>query len=845
MTMRATYRVQFHKGFTFADAERQIPYFAKLGISHLYASPILTARAGSMHGYDVVDPAHVNPELGGAEAFRALSKALREQGIGILLDIVPNHMAVGGADNPYWLDVLEKGRDSVFANLFDIDWEPAQPSLRDRIFVPLLGKPLREALADGEIKLVWDARLGKFAFAYFDHRFPVRLDDYETVQNGAGKPEEADLSRWTSSDELTALLARQNFRLAHWRDAGDRINWRRFFDISSLAALRVEDDAVFELVHGMILKLYGEGFIDGVRVDHIDGLADPKSYCLRLRARMEALMPQRPVSLPRERAIIVVEKILAEGEELPADWDVDGTTGYDFMNTVSAIQHDGRNERLFTDLWTSISGRSADFEIEECRARREIIESAFANALEAAARAFQTLQDGEKLPAAAALARVLEHLRAYRTYATGDSAVPQPGPFFEAALQAAIGNSNANEHAALSLIGAVMHGEYAKRGADAREAVRRFNQLAAPVAAKAVEDTALYRYGRLLSRNDVGFQPGHFAWDAREFHAANEKRQAQFPTALLATATHDHKRGEDARARLAVLSELPDEWKNKVHEWFASNAHFRGPEIAPGDEYQLYQTLVASWPLDLSRDSDTADFTKRILGWRQKSLREAKLVTSWAEPDEAVEAAHADFVRDILSRGHGFVQSLAEFVNWLAPAAVLNSLVQTTLRCTAPGVPDLYQGAELWDLSLVDPDNRHRVDFEVRGKLLNDAPVAHMQDWRRGQVKLALIARILQLRTKFPELFRGGYAALQTGNEHILAFSRRANDRALVVAVPRLVAHAAIARKMPLPQAGLALPLPPDLQHKTWRDGLRPELPEAVIASPLFREFPAAIFVSD
>lgn len=846
MTMRATYRMQFHKGFTFADAQKHVPYLAKLGISHLYASPILTARAGSTHGYDVIDPAHINSELGGEEGFRALSKALRAQSIGILLDIVPNHMAVEGADNPYWLDVLEKGRDSIFANLFDIDWEPAQPSLRDRIFVPLLGKPLREVLADGEINLVWDARLGKFAFAYFDHRFPLRPDDYQTVQGDAGKPEEADLSGWSSAQALFSLLARQNFSLAHWRDAGDRINWRRFFDISSLAALRVEDDAVFELVHGTILRLYGEGLIDGVRVDHIDGLADPKSYCLRLRARLEALLPQRPVSLPRERAIIILEKILAEGEELPGEWDVDGTTGYDFMNIVSGIQHDARSEPAFTDLWTSISGRPADFEIEECEARRAILDSAFANALEATARAFHTLDDKFAVAAlAAALAQVLEHFRAYRTYATGDATEPEPGKFFERALQTATAHKNADAAATFSFIAAVMRGDYTSREADAREAARRFNQLAAPVAAKAVEDTALYRYGRLLSRNDVGFQPGHFAWDARGFHAANAERQTRFPAALLATATHDHKRGEDARARLAALSEVAGEWKEKVQEWFALNASLRMPEIAPGDEYQLYQTLAASWPLDPMLESETgmAGFTERILGWRQKSLREAKLVTSWAEPDEAIESAHANFVRAVLDARGKFVRSLADFVNWLAPAAALNSLVQTALRCTAPGVPDLYQGAELWDLSLVDPDNRRPVDFELRASLLDDSPLAHMADWRSGRVKLTLISRLLHLRKQFPELFEGGYTGLETGDNRVLAFARKADDRVLVVAVPHLVGRAAIARKMPLPETGFALPLPPDLQNKKWRDGLRPDLPE--VTGPLFGDFPVAIFISD
>ena len=371
MSVRATYRIQFHRGFAFDDARALVPYLVGLGISHLYASPILAARAGSEHGYDVVDHTRINPELGGEDGWRALVAALRARGMGVLLDIVPNHMAVGGDDNPYWLDVLEKGRDSVFANMFDIDWETGRPSLRDRVYVPLLGEPLKDLVAAGAIKLVWDARLGKFAVAYAEHRFPIRPDDYESLLGGASDPAEADLSAYAKPDALLALLSQQNFHLAHWRDAGEHINWRRFFDISGLAALRVEDDAVFEQTHATIFQLYAEGLIDGVRIDHIDGLADPEAYCRRLRARLEALTQQRPENPTRESALILVEKILAERESLPTRWGVDGTTGYEFMNAISALQHDPANEAAFTQLWTSFSGRASDFETEERAARRD------------------------------------------------------------------------------------------------------------------------------------------------------------------------------------------------------------------------------------------------------------------------------------------------------------------------------------------------------------------------------------------------------------------------------------------------------------------------------------------
>ena len=484
MIPRATYRMQFHKRFTFADATPLADYLAGLGVSHLYASPILAARAGSTHGYDVIDHSRISPELGGEDGFRALAAALKMRGIGIIIDIVPNHMAVGGADNPYWLDLLEKGPDSVFANMFDIDWEPAQANLRDKVLVPLLGSKTRDAIECGDLTLIRDEALGKLAFAYAEHRFPLRKEDYAPV--------EADLAAANAPARLRALLEQQNFRLAFWRDAAERINWRRFFDITDLAALRIEDDGVFEIVHAVALRLYAEGLIDGVRVDHVDGLADPRAYCRKLRARLEALSVQRESKAP---AYIVVEKILAQGEELPKDWEVEGTTGYDFMDQVSALQQDAANAGRFAQFWSTLSGRPPDFESEERAARGEILESAFSGQLRAAAIAFNEAnpeiaqEDFTK-----ALTALLTHFHANRTYAE------TPSPQFEAACEKARAQA---PPAALEAIALALHGP-------ANDAARRFNQLAAPVAAKAVEDTAFYRYGRLLSRNDVGFAPDVF-----------------------------------------------------------------------------------------------------------------------------------------------------------------------------------------------------------------------------------------------------------------------------------------------------------------------------------------------
>ena len=857
MTPRATYRIQFHNGFTFADAAALAPYFARLGISHLYASPILAARAGSMHGYDVIDHARINPELGGEEGFRALAATLREHDIGIILDIVPNHMAVGGADNLYWLDLLEKGRDSVFANLFDIDWEPAQPNLRDKVLVPFLGKPLAEALDDGDIKFLWDPALGKFAFAYADHRFPMRPEDYAYITQGADDSAQVPLEKFNDPLELRALLAQQNFRLAFWRDAGRRINWRRFFDIIELGALRIEDDGIFEMVHATVFRLYAEGLIDGLRIDHVDGLADPRAYCLRLRARLEALSPNRE---RRDPPYVVVEKILAAGETLPPQWRVDGTTGYDFMNEVSALQHDGAQAHHFAALWASISGRSADFEPEERDARCEILHAAFSGALQATATAFRELADNEapdQLVFEAALDRLLQHFRAYRTYATGDNAEPAPGSFFDVALAQAEQSANHAGRAALSSIAATMRGEKASQGEAARDAVRRFNQLAAPVAAKAVEDTAFYRYGRFLSRNDVGFAPGHFAMTPEEFLATAMRRGAGFPHAMLTTATHDHKRGEDVRARLAALSEMPNVWEKEVRGWFELNAPLRGNRVSAGDEYQLYQTLLGCWPMDgIRTEEERADFTQRILQWREKSLREAKLQTAWSKVDAVFEQQNADFVRAVLepSRSATFLTRLADFATHLASAGVLNSLAQCTLRYTCAGLPDLFQGTELWDLSLVDPDNRRPVDFGVRQDLLAADHAPSLKNWKSGGVKLALVRKLLTVRAASPKLFDTADMQPQFAHgpraQNVVAFTRQANGHTLFVAVARLCARACMQAGSPLPTRTFwndtTVTLPSDRRDKPWRNALDPEatIPSLDCAS-LFATLPVTVLIAD
>ena len=863
MTPLATYRMQFHQGFTFSDAIPLAAYLKRLGISHVYSSPILAARIGSRHGYDVIDHARINPELGGENGFLAFVSALRQNGLGLIVDIVPNHMAVGGSDNPWWMDVLENGQTSRYAAMFDVDWDPPDVNTRGKVLAPILVKPLPDALAAGDIKLLWDEKLGKLAFAYAEHRLPLRREDYAEIIDGA-LPYSASLEMWNQPEALEYLLARQYYRLAQWQAAPEAINWRRFFDVIGLAALRMEDERVFETVHAKLFQLYAEGLIDGLRVDHVDGLTDPRLYCRRLRARLDALDADRPAHAPQGPAYIVIEKILAPGEILPGDWGVDGTTGYDFMNDVSALQHHPAGEEALTRLWIQISGRDGDFETEERCARRELLYASFTSELRAAAAAFHrlalfTARDMSEIGLQSALASILEHFRAYRTYATGDTREPAPGPYFEAALAKARISADPQNAGAVDFVGMALRGEFAEFGEIAHEAVRHFNQLAEPLAAKAVEDTALYRYGRLLSRNDVGFCPGTFSISLKEFEQKTRKRR-EFPAALLATATHDHKRGEDVRARLAVLSEWPHRWAQEMEIWFELNASLRESAINPGDEYQLYQTLAATWPTGFESSSreNLAGYTERILGWREKSLREAKLRTSWNQPDTLFEQANAAFVRSILDPVHSrnFLGRLSTFVQQIAPAGALNSLGQCILRCTLPGVPDLYQGGEFWDFSLTDPDNRRPVNFAARvHAAAPEKTLAELlPEWKTGHVKQRLIQLLLRLRTEEPECFAYGDCIPLTvrgpRSDHVAAFIRRHGAKAVIVAVARFCADACAETGLPSPVKDFwkATKIAVPAQYAGWQSALAPKQffePQSEFdCAQLLGDFPGAVWQS-
>jgi (1->4)-alpha-D-glucan 1-alpha-D-glucosylmutase len=768
MTPRATLRLQFHRGFTFADAAAHAGYFARLGVSHVYASPIAVARPGSMHGYDVIDPTMVNPELGGEEGLLSLAERLREDGVGLIIDIVPNHMAVD-TRNEWWRDVLRRGRASPHAEWFDIDWE-ANGDRPAKILLPVLGRPLVEVIDAGELSIATDIE-GRPELRYFENVFPLSDGSVE----GRGS--------------LYNLLARQHYRLDSWRVAGDRINWRRFFDINELVCLRMERPEAFEAVHALPLRLYAEGVIDGLRVDHVDGLTDPAGYSRRLRERLDTLAREQG----RPRAWLVVEKILLKGETLPRDWGCDGTTGYDFMDEVSALQHDPEGEAPLAKSWTRLSGRSAGFADEELMARREIVARSFSAQLDACAAAWQDMV-GDLVPRPTLrrlLAEFLAHVPVYRTYGTGEVISDHDAGILREVSRKAAKSCLATDRWAVEPLLAAMVTPQSTRGSWSR-AMARFQQLSAPVAAKAVEDTGFYRYGRLLSRNDVGFDIETFSLGVDAFHARMQRRRFDYPHTMLATATHDHKRGEDLRARLAVVSEFTTEWTQLL-----SRRVDPASPLTPGDQAMLLQMVVGAWPLDLRQDDDAGRtaFAERLCGWQQKALREAKLESDWAVVNESYEGAARNFTMRLVAQAAmtDLLDDLLTFVRRIAPAGAVNGLAQCLLKLTVPGVPDIYQGTDLWDFSLVDPDNRRPVDFAARA-MVSSAPLTELvRHWRDGRIKQALIRRVLALRRRAPHLFaEGSYRPVEVEGalrESVVAFVRQAGDDWLLVAVPRLVSR--------------------------------------------------------
>jgi (1->4)-alpha-D-glucan 1-alpha-D-glucosylmutase len=811
--LRATYRVQLHAGFTFDDAAALAPYLAELGVSHLYCSPYLQAAPGSTHGYDVVDHHRVNAELGGDAAHARMTAALRDHGIGQVLDIVPNHMATSGRNNAWWWDVLENGPASRYASYFDIDWDPPERKLIAQVLVPILGDHYGRVLENGELTLLHIG--GSFTIRYHEHELPVsprsvddvlmraadrvHSDEMASLATAFGRLPHALLTDRDSVlerhrdkevlrqrledlcaadpavaaavdeevkavnddvDVLDGLLDRQNYRLAFWRTAGRELDYRRFFDITTLVALRTEEEHVFDDTHELVLKLVADGVVEGLRVDHVDGLRDPAAYLTRLRS---AVGPSTHV---------VVEKILLEreeregrrGERLRSSWPVEGTSGYDFLASVNTLLHDPAGEAAMTSLYERFTGTATDLRELEYAAKHEVMRTVLAADVERLTAQFAVVAEGHRryrdhtrTELRDALREVIAGFDVYRTYVVGGFPVdPEDVEVVSRAVERAVAARPDVDPELFGFVGDLLTLRYP--GAAEVELAERFQQVSAPVMAKAVEDTTFYRYLRLVSLNEVGGSPAVFGCPVSAFH---ERRVAERDgRSLLATSTHDTKRSEDVRARLAALPEVRGPWADVVGRW---SARFALSGVDRATEYLLYQTLVGAWPL-------SAD---RVRAYLEKATKEAKVHTSWIDAVPDYDARVAAFVDRVMG-DEAFVADLEEFLTTtgLVDAGRWNSLLQTALKLTCPGVPDIYQGTELDDLSLVDPDNRRPVDYELRRRLVHEGTAP----------KLSLIRTLLHLRRDRPELFVG-YEPLEVVGpdaERVVAFSR-AEGRLVVV----------------------------------------------------------------
>ncbi|HEX2849146.1 MAG TPA: malto-oligosyltrehalose synthase [Acidimicrobiales bacterium] len=834
LPVRATYRVQLQPAFTFDDAAGIVGYLAELGVSHLYCSPYLQAAPGSTHGYDVVDHHRLNAELGGDEGYRRMAAALREHGMAQVLDIVPNHMATAGRHNAWWWDVLENGPASQYAAYFDIDWDPPERKLIAQVLVPILGGHYGRVLEAGEIRLARDG--GSFTIHYFENELPVSprsiddlvaraadrvgSDELASVATALGRLPHALLTDRRSvlerhrdkevlrarlaqlagddpaiadaldaevdavnrdPDSLDALLERQNYRLAYWRVAGRELDYRRFFDINTLVALRMEDPVVFDDTHELLLDLVARGDVEGLRIDHVDGLRDPQGYLDRLRAAAG------------DDAIVVVEKILEGDERLPEAWPVQGTSGYDFLVEVNTLLVDPGGEDDLTAVYARFAGETAAFAELALRAKQEIMRGGLAADVERLTQLFALVaerhrryRDFTRSELRDALRETIAGFDVYRTYVRpGDPPREVDVHIVERATAAGAERRPDLDPDLFHFLRDVLL--LRSDGDIEAELAIRFQQTSAPVMAKGVEDTAFYRYNRMVALNEVGGDPGRVGMTAAEWH---ERRAGDTgAVSLLATSTHDTKRSEDVRARLAVLAELPGAWEEAVWRWAHHNDRHRSIDATAGvslpdrnAEYLLYQTLVGAWPL-------TAD---RAVAYMEKAAKEAKVHTSWIDPVPAYDDALRSFVGAVVT-DEEFVADLEAFLaeNGIVEAGRRNSLAQVALKLTCPGLPDIYQGCELWDLSLVDPDNRRPVDFDARRNLLREVRDATLEDvltrMDEGAPKLWLVHRLLRLRAERPELFApdAGYERLAvdgSASERVVAFCRAGR---LVVAVTR------------------------------------------------------------
>ncbi|MGE5640274.1 MAG: malto-oligosyltrehalose synthase [Clostridia bacterium] len=821
---RATYRFQFHKGFRFADATRLVPYLAKLGVSHVYASPFLKARPGSTHGYDIVDHNQINPEIGTRGELDALVAELVRHRMGLVMDIVPNHMGVLHGDNAWWQDVLARGRASPYARYFDIDWLPAKRELWGKVLLGILGKHYGQALEDGDIKLE------KNGVRYFDHLFPL---------NRALK------GKTKGALALHRLLEKQHYRLAYWRVAGDEINYRRFFEIVDLAALRQEDPAVFEATHGLVAELAHRPGVDGLRVDHPDGLADPRTYFRRLQEKCG-------------HPWLVVEKIVADHESLPEDWPVDGTTGYRFANLLTGLFVDGNSERLFDRIYQRFTGDRRPFEQISYESRMLIMNTTLSADLHRLATRLARIASGNRFTRdytasglRLALREVAARFPVYRTYVTAAGASEADRKHIDWAIGKAKRASHTADPSVFDFIRSVLlleiSPERKERQNEILDFALRFQQFTAPVVAKGVEDTAFYRYHRLVALNEVGGEPARFGTSLKAFHAASEDRAKHWPRTMIATSTHDTKRSEDVRARLVVLSELASGWRLTLRRWNLLTRSTPAPH--PKDEYLFYQVLIGIWPAASPDEKQIEELKKRLSAYMLKAVREAKERTSWVNPDAEYEAALQAFVAGALSN-KVFLKDVEEVVARVARLGLLVGLSQAVLKIASPGVPDYYQGTELWDYSLVDPDNRRPVDYRKRMAWIGESssPEDLVKDLSAGKAKMHVIRQGLKLRCERPELFlEPSYTALYAdagSEERVCSFMLQNRGRSVIAVAPRLFAHLLKDGEAMIPAAAWGearLPVPPGC-YEDVLTGKRYEIAgEGIHVAQLLDRFPVAL----
>jgi (1->4)-alpha-D-glucan 1-alpha-D-glucosylmutase len=847
---RATYRLQFRNGMAFARAATLAPYLARLGIGHLYGSPAFQAAPGSTHGYDVVDFGSLDAGLGGTATFEELAAALKRNGVGFILDFVPNHMAAS-PHNSWWRDVLEWGALSEYAKHFDVDWSAP------KLIVPGLRCAYGEALERGELGILFDDSDGGLSFTSSELKLPLTPPSYArilarveaetfaertrrfavaTPETSPGLKRELAAAaqhaptRHALEQALAAIMGDhialheihevQVWRLTHWRAARETCTYRRFFEIADYIGLRVERGRVFDDVHALLLELVRKGIIEGIRLDHIDGLADPKAYLERLQA-----MSAKPLYL-------VVEKILSAGEELRRDWPVAGTTGYEFIRALADVLVAPEGQAAMTRAYHSFIGRQVDYASLVPDIKRRILARNLAGELEVLKDLAKSLatrhprtRDLGPDTLRRAIIELIAALPVYRTYVGLAGPAPEDRAILENAAATAKASREVEDEAAIDFIKRTLQLDFPKPDDQvlALEFTVRFQQTTGPVMAKAVEDTAFYRYNRLIALNEVGGEPDHFGSPPAAFHQAMARRLARQPIGLSATSTHDTKLGEDARARLYVLSEMPKAWGAAVERWAEQNEGVgrdadgtRAPE--PEVEWLFYQALAAAWPPDLAPNDarGLAELTERMRKHMLKAVREAKVRTSWTARNPDYERAVEGFTRSALDpeKAGNF---LIDFVGTCEPillAGALNSLSQTLVKIAAPGVPDFYQGSELWDLNLVDPDNRRAVDFDRRARLVDEVDRLALKDlladWRSGAIKMRLLRAGLSLRAEAPALFTNGdYVPLDVEGscaEHVIAFARSHGSVAVVVVAPRL------ALKL---LEGQAAPLVPPL---SWRD---------------------------